>query len=369
MTQTAFESIVCCRYIFPGQVLKLPPPEPPKPVPEPPPIEKDAVDLNSKFMRINVRHITEGRGIVDGTLLLTSKLVMFDPYSHHPLVQESNVDLYQVILPAKLVVNAVILNDFLKNSDEEPSLIFHKPVNKTKDENDDDDEKENESENEQVEEVVPEKLLYLRIRMGQPIGSKIKRDEMINTYGDAKVLPDYWFILTNKRAELVYDFFHLISDEFKIYGVLDVVPIERAGLELVREGREAVEAEAGRTVNRASVSKLEKSHMSFASVDFCVLNPMVGDSELMSKEERIYLAKVMPPKLDGHTWVLVYSTSNDGFSLKNMMRKLSKSYGSMLLVLSDLKGHVFGAFLSGKLYRFSMSIPMLTKSLLQVYPP
>ena len=335
MTQTAFESIVCCRYIFPGQVLKLPPPEPPKPVPEPPPIEKDAVDLNSKFMRINVRHITEGRGIVDGTLLLTSKLVMFDPYSHHPLVKESNVDLYQVILPAKLVVNAVLLNDFLKNSDEDPSLIFHKPT---------DEEKENESENEQKS----EKLLYLRIRMGQPIGSKIKRDEMINTYGEAKVLPDYWFILTDQRAELVYDFFHLISEEFKIYGVLDYMPIERAGLELVREGREAVEAEAGRTVNRASVSKLEKSHMSFASVDFCVLNPMIGDSELMSKEERIYLAKVMPPKLDGHTWVLIYSTSNDGFSLQNMMRKLSKSYGPMLLVLSDLKGHVFGAFLSGK---------------------
>ena len=224
------------RYIFPGQVLKLPPPEPPKPVPEPPKVELDAVDLNSKFLRINVRHMTEGRGIVDGTLLLTSKLVMFDPYSHSPLVQESTVDLYQVILPAKLVVNAVLLNDFLKNSDDEPSLIFHKPAEenpKSKNENEsgdkkNDEEKENESENEQVEEIV-EKLLYLRLRMGQPIGSKIKRDEMINTYGEPKVLPDYWFILTRSRAEQVYDFFHIVSDEFQIYGVLDVIPIERAG--------------------------------------------------------------------------------------------------------------------------------------------
>ena len=232
------------RYIFPGQVLKLPPPEPPKPVPEPPKLEVDAVDLGSKFLRINVKHITESRGIVDGTLLLTSKLVMFDPYPHHPLVKDSNVDLYQVILPAKLVVNAVILNDFLKNSDDEPSLIFHKPAEedaKSKSENEsgdnkNDEEKENESENEQVEENVEvvEKLLYLRLRMGQPIGSKIKRDEMINTYGESKVLPDYWFILTKSRAEQVYDFFHLVSEEFQIYGVLDVISIERAGKQIFR---------------------------------------------------------------------------------------------------------------------------------------
>ena len=55
------------------------------PTPEPT-VDKDVVDLTNNFVRINVKHITEGRGIVDGTLLLTSKTVMFDPYLHHPLV-------------------------------------------------------------------------------------------------------------------------------------------------------------------------------------------------------------------------------------------------------------------------------------------
>ena len=65
---------------------------------------------------------------------------------------------------------------------------------------------------------APEKLLYLRLRLGQPLGSKIGRDEMINTYGEQKLLPDYWFIVTLSRAEIVSDFFHQISDSFRMYG-------------------------------------------------------------------------------------------------------------------------------------------------------
>jgi len=133
-----------------------------------------------------------------------------------------------------------------------------------------------------------------------------------------------------------------------MYGILDVIAIERAGLELVREGRSAVEAEAGRTVNRATIAKLANSHMSMGSVDFGQIAPMVGESELLVKEERMYLSQVMPPKLECHHWILVFSTSNQGFSLQNMMRKLSNFQQSpLLLVLSDLENNVFGAFLSG----------------------
>lgn len=152
---------------------------------------------------------------------------------------------------------------------------------------------------------IAEKLMYLRIRMGQPLGSKIKRDETINSYGEATVKPDYWFILTIPRAEVVHDFFHNVSKDFKMYGVLDVLDVERAGLELVREGRDAMEPEAGRTCNRATVAKLDKQHFSFSSVDFSIIAPILGESELMSKEERIYLAKIMPQKLECHTWIPV----------------------------------------------------------------
>ena len=60
-----------------------------------------------------------------------------------------------------------------------------------------------------------------------------------------------------------------------------MIAVERAGLELVREGRSAVEAEAGRTVNRATIAKLANSHMSMGSVDFGQIAPMVGESELL----------------------------------------------------------------------------------------
>ena len=69
--------------------------------------------------------------------------------------------------------------------------------------------------------------MYLRIRMGQPIGEKIKRDEMINTYGEGIILPDYWFVVTESRANSIYEFFHNISKDFRRYGVLDVEAIER----------------------------------------------------------------------------------------------------------------------------------------------
>ena len=66
----------------------------------------------------------------------------------------------------------------------------------------------------------------------------------------------------------------------------------------------------------------------------------------MSKEERIYLANKMPQKLECHDWVLTFSTSTQGFSLANMIRKLSDKQGGLLLVLSDVENNVFGAFLS-----------------------
>ena len=75
-----------------------------------------------------------------------------------------------------------------------------------------------------------------------------------------------YFSFGVKNTWKFYSFF-----SFRIYGVLDVMSIERAGLELVREGRSAVEAEPGRTATRATVSKLEQNHFSFNSVDFNVI--------------------------------------------------------------------------------------------------
>ncbi len=150
----------------------------------------------------------------------------------------------------------------------------------------------------------------------------------------------------SSRAKQVYKFWHKVNENFRIYGVLDLMAIERHGLDLVREGRPAVEPETGKTASRATVAKLDKSHMSFASVDFSAIAPMQGTSELMSKEEHIYLAKIIPAKLECYTWILTFTTTEQGFSLQNMMRRLSEKSGPLLLVLSDVKDNVFGAYLS-----------------------
>ena len=39
---------------------------------------------------------------------------------------------------------------------------------------------------------------------------------------------------------------------------------------------------------------------------FSAIAPMEGTSELMVNEDRIYLTRIMPPKLEGQTWILVF---------------------------------------------------------------
>ena len=75
-----------------------------------------------------------------------------------------------------------------------------------------------------------------------------------------------------------------------------MIAVERAGLELVRDGRSAVEAEPGRTVNRATIAKLDKSHMSYGSVDFGQIAPMVGESELLGTVPFIYYVTALKEK-------------------------------------------------------------------------
>ena len=73
--------------IFPGQILKIPPQEPDKP-PElrkdnnkvpgrktSAPIPEEPEIFDSQFLKVNVRFITEGKGIVSGSLFLTPKNV------------------------------------------------------------------------------------------------------------------------------------------------------------------------------------------------------------------------------------------------------------------------------------------------------
>lgn len=64
-----------------------------------------------KFLKINVRHVTDGQGVVAGVLLVTPNTVMFDPNVSDALVIERGAEAYGVIAPMEFVVNAALYPD------------------------------------------------------------------------------------------------------------------------------------------------------------------------------------------------------------------------------------------------------------------
>ncbi|KAK3913640.1 Oxidation resistance protein 1 [Frankliniella fusca] len=64
-----------------------------------------------RFLKITVRHITDGQGVVSGVLLVTPNAVMFDPNVSDQLVIEHGPESYGVIAPMEFVVNAAIYYD------------------------------------------------------------------------------------------------------------------------------------------------------------------------------------------------------------------------------------------------------------------
>lgn len=101
----------------------------------------DAV-ITQRFLKINVRHITDGQGVVGGVLLVTPNAVMFDPNVSDPLVIEHGPESYGVIAPMELCVNAAIFHDIAhmrvsggaamtaegSNQTEKPEIYYPKAV-------------------------------------------------------------------------------------------------------------------------------------------------------------------------------------------------------------------------------------------------
>jgi hypothetical protein len=74
------------------------------------PSDEDPVAVQ-RFLKLNVRHITDGQGVVGGVLLVTPNAVMFDPNVSDVLVIEHGPESYGVIAPMEFIVNAAIFND------------------------------------------------------------------------------------------------------------------------------------------------------------------------------------------------------------------------------------------------------------------
>ena len=86
---------------------------------------------HEKFLKINVRHITDGLGIVSGVLLVTPNTVMFDPNVSDTLVIEHGAEAYGVIAPIEFVVNAALFSDIAhkRNGDTKVDEPIYYPDN------------------------------------------------------------------------------------------------------------------------------------------------------------------------------------------------------------------------------------------------
>ncbi|XP_078094282.1 nuclear receptor coactivator 7-like isoform X2 [Mustelus asterias] len=71
-----------------------------------------------------------------------------------------------------------------------------------------------------------------------------------------------------------------------------------------------------------------------------------GKSNLMEPFHIEMISKYLPPRTVGHPWLLAYSTSLHGFSLKTLYRRVANTDSPVLLVLKDTHNQVFGALTS-----------------------
>lgn len=77
------------------------------------------------------------------------------------------------------------------------------------------------------------------------------------------------------------------------------------------------------------------------SIDTDIIVPdLVGATEILSDDHREHLCRHLPARAEGYLWTLVFSTSQHGFSLNSMYRKMNRLESPILLVIEDTEGNV-----------------------------
>lgn len=363
------------RMVFPGQILRIPPPPPPPPPPPDPVAELDIIEY--QFIKLRVRHITSGRGVVGGSVLFTPNAVIFDPDPKDPLVEELEPEAFQIIAPMEFVVNAAIFLEFFPigrtgktvGREHPPSQIFSKEEKSegnslqrqdtsessyslsqeskkeesiTKEEiNTDESSSDGKSSAKVVEEPRVDPY-YLRLTMGKPVNREVSRSTPTMAYGMQTMMPEYWFIVPSKQVNNLYNFFQCWFPE--IYSPFDLEEIHEMGFELVPEP-DLTKSDSVSSINTAS--KVIHKTMTLNSIDIDFLMPeMETPSELVSDDQRKFLFRHLPPRVQGYRWHLLFSTANDGFSLHSLYRKCAQVDSPVLMIIQDTDHAVFGALIS-----------------------
>ncbi|MPC20040.1 Oxidation resistance protein 1 [Portunus trituberculatus] len=83
------------------------------------------------------------------------------------------------------------------------------------------------------------------------------------------------------------------------------------------------------------------SSSSLTSLDLEAFLPeVVGTSEIITDNVRKSMYKKLPARAQGYAWKLVFSTSQHGFSLNSLYRKMNDVDSPIMLFIQDTKQNV-----------------------------
>ncbi|XP_043230962.1 oxidation resistance protein 1-like isoform X7 [Amphibalanus amphitrite] len=213
--------------------------------------------------------------------------------------------------------------------------------------------------------------LYLCLIMGKRRGRKIRKTVRILSYGEEKLRSEFWFSIPREKCDQLYHFIQYWAPE--IYGSLETTKPEERGFELVDSDSDIWECEEGDATASSDAAPGESGLMdlpkqlpkqswemggmsdelrralcsnSMTSMDMEFVPDLIGKSELLTDDIRKKLCKKIPPRVEGHPWSLIFSSSEHGFSLKSLYRKSSAYECPMLLFVQDTDEQIFGALCS-----------------------
>lgn len=213
--------------------------------------------------------------------------------------------------------------------------------------------------------------LYLRLRMGKPIDKPIPKSTPLMSYGKKKMRPEYWFSVPKNRVDELYKFIQGWVPH--LYGELDEEKVKERGFVLVEMDTELWSEEPTPSASRhgsqdGEITDITKeswevlpmseefrrafySTSAAPSLDIELTPPdLVGTTEILTDYHRECLCRHLPARAEGYAWTLVFSTSQHGFSLNSMYRKMYKLESPILLVIEDTDNNVFGALTSCSLH-------------------
>ncbi|KAI5933865.1 Nuclear receptor coactivator 7 [Manis javanica] len=314
-----------------------------------------------KFLKMNCRYFTDGKGVVGGVMIVTPNNIMFDPHKSDPLVIENGCEEYGLICPMEEVVSIALYNDIshMKIKDALPSpgewedLASEKDINPFKENRSKESldfsseptldnscegaKMDNKSEIQlrllkriqvPIEDILPSKEeksktppMFLCIKVGKPMRKSFATHTaaMVQQYGKRKKQPKYWFAVPRERVDHLYTFFVQWSPD--VYGKdakeQGFVVVEKEELNMIDNFFSEPSTKSCEIITVEA--KHRKSTCSYYEDDDEVVLPVLQPHSALLENMHIeQLARRLPARVQGYPWRLAYSTLEHGTSLKTL---------------------------------------------------